>query len=159
MYLVNDKSITKKLLSLVVIAYFVVSLLLQNDTIYLSSNLKNIFSGFMPQYSFMTPIILIIYIGIFKTIKHFKFDNFSENEISSFDSNALLLEIRKYYYMFQNCASLNSITVYADDISATNCTNFWLSGVASSGTFRNLGSATYPTGVSGIPSGWTEVKN
>ena len=64
-----------------------------------------------------------------------------------------------YYYMFQNCASLNSITVYADDISALDCTFYWLSGVASSGTFRNLGSATYPTGVSGIPSGWTEVKN
>ena len=64
-----------------------------------------------------------------------------------------------YYYMFQNCASLNSITVYADDISALNCTTDWLSNVASSGTFRNLGSATYPTGTSGIPSGWTEVKN
>ena len=99
LYLINDKSITKKLLSLVVIAYFVVSLLLQNETIYISSNLKNIFSGFMPQYSFMTPIILIIYIGIFKTIKHFKFDNFSENEISSFDSNAFLLEIRKYSFI------------------------------------------------------------
>ena len=53
----------------------------------------------MPQYSFMTPIILIIYIGIFKIVKHFKFDNFSENEISSFDSNAFLLEIRKYSFM------------------------------------------------------------
>ena len=63
-----------------------------------------------------------------------------------------------YLYMFQNCASLNSITVYADDISALNCTADWLSGVASSGTFRNLGSATYSTGASGIPSGWTEVK-
>ena len=64
-----------------------------------------------------------------------------------------------YKYMFENCASLNSITVYADDISATNCTTDWLSGVAATGTFHNLGSATYPTGASGIPSGWTEVKN
>ena len=64
-----------------------------------------------------------------------------------------------YYGMFQNCTSLNNVTVYADDISASNCTNNWLSGVASSGTFHNLGSATYPTGPSGIPSGWTEVKN
>ena len=63
-----------------------------------------------------------------------------------------------YSTMFQNCSSLNSITVYADDISALNCTADWLSGVASSGTFRNLGSATYSTGASGIPSGWTEVK-
>ena len=64
-----------------------------------------------------------------------------------------------YYYMFQNCASLNSITVYADDISALNCTTDWLSNVASSGTFRNLGSATYPRNGNGIPTGWTEVKN
>ena len=60
--------------------------------------------------------------------------------------------------MFLNCSKLNNVTVYADDISATNCTSSWLNGVASTGTFRNLGSATYPTGVSGIPSGWTEVK-
>ena len=65
-----------------------------------------------------------------------------------------------YRYMFYQCFKLNSITVYANDISATNCTSSWLSNVASSGTFRNLGSATYPTdSASGIPTGWTEVKN
>ena len=64
-----------------------------------------------------------------------------------------------YGNMFQGCVSLNSITVYADDISALYCTTDWLSNVASSGTFRNLGSVIYPTGASGIPSGWTEVKN
>ena len=64
-----------------------------------------------------------------------------------------------YYHMFYDCIKLNSITVFADNISATNCTADWLSGVASTGTFRNLGSATYPTNSpSGIPSGWTEVK-
>jgi hypothetical protein len=61
--------------------------------------------------------------------------------------------------MFSGCAYLNSLTVYADDISASNCTKDWLNNVASSGTFRNLGSATYTSGASGIPSGWTEVKN
>ena len=64
-----------------------------------------------------------------------------------------------YGNMFQGCVSLNSITVYADDISALYCTTDWLSNVASSGTFRNLGSATYSRDASGIPSGWTEVKN
>ena len=65
-----------------------------------------------------------------------------------------------YKYIFYRCENLNSITVYADDISATNCTTDWLYGVASSGTFHNLGSATYTTdSTSGIPSGWTEVKN
>ena len=64
-----------------------------------------------------------------------------------------------YREMFWNCASLNSITVYANDVSATDYTYNWLLGVASSGTFRNLGSATYSRGASGIPTGWTEVKN
>ena len=72
---------------------------------------------------------------------------------------ATTLEKYCYYNMFRYCSSLNSITVYADDISATNCTSNWLSGVAAKGTFHNLGTAIYPTGPSGIPSGWTEIKN
>ena len=71
---------------------------------------------------------------------------------------AKTLEEYCYYYMFYGCRKLNSITVFADDISASSCIDNWLSGVASTGTFINFGSATYPTGSSGIPSGWTEVK-
>ena len=61
-----------------------------------------------------------------------------------------------YKYMFYGCSKLNSITVYADDISATRCTTNWLSNVASSGTFNNMGFAPFETGASGVPSGWTE---
>ena len=61
-----------------------------------------------------------------------------------------------YKYMFNGCSKLNSITVYADNISATDCTTNWLSGVASSGTFNNMGFAPFETGASGVPSGWTE---
>jgi hypothetical protein len=64
-----------------------------------------------------------------------------------------------YTYMFTGCTSLNDVTIYANDISATGCLNGWLSVVASSGTFHNLGSATYPSGGDGIPKGWTEVKS
>ena len=65
-----------------------------------------------------------------------------------------------YKYIFYRCENLNSIIVYADDISATDCTKYWLYGVASSGTFHNLGTAIYEkNSTSGIPSGWTEVKN
>ena len=64
-----------------------------------------------------------------------------------------------YRELFYGCSKLNSLTVYADYNSSLDCTTDWLYGVASSGTFRNLGTATYPTGPSGIPSGWTEVKN
>ena len=60
-----------------------------------------------------------------------------------------------YTHMFQNCTSLNNVTTYADDISASLCLDDWLDNVAATGTFNNLGSAVYPSGASGIPSGWT----
>ncbi len=64
-----------------------------------------------------------------------------------------------YVNMFRDCSSLNSITIYANDISAANSLNTWVQGVAATGTFNNLGSATYtPNSVNGIPAGWTEVK-
>ena len=61
-----------------------------------------------------------------------------------------------YTQMFQGCTSLNEVTIYADDISATSCLFTWLKNVAATGDFYNLGSATYPSGASGIPTGWTE---
>lgn len=65
-----------------------------------------------------------------------------------------------YRSTFQGCSKLNNITVYADDISATNCTFRWLYNVASEGIFNNYGSATYTVdSPSGIPTGWVENKN
>ena len=65
-----------------------------------------------------------------------------------------------YRELFYGCSKLNSLTVYANYNSSLDCTTDWLYGVASSGTSRNLGTATYETdSPSGIPTGWTEVKN
>ena len=73
---------------------------------------------------------------------------------------ASTLVLTCYFQMFQGCTSLNSVTIYANDISATYSLNNWLSGVASTGTFYNYGSATYPTNSpQGIPRGWTEVRS
>ena len=64
-----------------------------------------------------------------------------------------------YCGMFDSCVSLTSIRVYADYNSASDCTTDWLKDVAPTGTFYNLGSATYTSSsVSGIPSGWTEAR-
>jgi hypothetical protein len=57
--------------------------------------------------------------------------------------------------MFKDCTSLNNVTVYFNDISANGMWN-WLDGVAATGDFYNLGGATYTSGASGIPTGWTE---
>lgn len=61
-----------------------------------------------------------------------------------------------YERMFSGCESLSEITIYADDISAFNCLNDWLYGVASEGQFHNLGTAIFDGGgSSGCPINWT----
>ena len=59
-----------------------------------------------------------------------------------------------YFQMFKGCTILNEITMLATDINATNCLTDWVDGVATTGTFTKAASASLPTGVSGIPSGW-----
>ena len=65
-----------------------------------------------------------------------------------------------YYYMFYGCKKLNYIKMLATDISASNCLSSWVSVVASTGTFvKHPDMTTLPTGISGIPSGWTVVND
>ena len=65
-----------------------------------------------------------------------------------------------YSGMFRSCRSLNKITCLATDISAMDATNNWLNGVAASGTFtKDVNMASWTTGNSGIPSGWTVVNH
>ena len=60
-----------------------------------------------------------------------------------------------YNNMFNGCSNLSSVTCLATtNIDDYNCSN-WLNGVATNGTFTKAAGATWPTGVSGIPSGWT----
>ena len=62
-----------------------------------------------------------------------------------------------YYYMFYACSSLKYIKCLATDISATYCTNNWVQGVSSTGTFIKAASMTgWPRNNSGIPPYWTE---
>lgn len=68
---------------------------------------------------------------------------------------ATTLVERCYASMFRR-ARVKSVTTYANDISANDCLNNWLDDVPATGDFYNLGGATYPSGVSGIPTGWTE---
>jgi hypothetical protein len=48
----------------------------------------------------------------------------------------------------------------ATDISASSCLYIWVNNVASSGTFvKHPDMTSLPSGVSGIPSGWTVVND
>ena len=62
-----------------------------------------------------------------------------------------------YQWMFKGCTSLNYIKCLATNISARNCTNGWVDGVASNGTFvKALSMTSWTTDYySGIPKGWT----
>lgn len=64
-----------------------------------------------------------------------------------------------YQHMFSGCTNLNYIKMLATDISAINCLNNWVNGVASTGTFVKAASmASLPSGIygkNGIPNGWS----
>ena len=63
-----------------------------------------------------------------------------------------------YGYMFDGCTSLNYIKCLATNISERNCTNNWVNGVSSTGTFVKPSSmASWTEGINGIPSGWTVI--
>ena len=63
-----------------------------------------------------------------------------------------------YSAMFRGCSNLSSITMLATNISASNALTNWVSGVAASGTFKKKADVSIPSGISGIPSGWTVVE-
>ena len=74
------------------------------------------------------------------------------------DLSATTLVEYCYQYMFHGCTSLNYIKCLATDISATYCTDIWVSNVAGTGTFvKNPNMNNWTEGSSGIPKGWTVI--
>ena len=58
--------------------------------------------------------------------------------------------------MFYNCTSLNYIKCLATDISASNCTSYWVFNVSLDGTFvKSAEMNSWDIGASNIPDGWT----
>jgi hypothetical protein len=63
-----------------------------------------------------------------------------------------------YALMFSGCTSLNYIKCLATNISASSSRNYWVDGVAATGTFvknPSMSESTWGRGVHGIPSNWT----
>ncbi len=72
------------------------------------------------------------------------------------DLPAVTLATRSYYYMFYGCSRLNYVKAMFTTTPGSNYTYYWLSGVASTGTFVKNSAATWTnTGSSAIPTGWT----
>ena len=61
-----------------------------------------------------------------------------------------------YQGVFYGCSNLNTITLDYTGNFSTDYFNYWVYGVASTGTFYYNGTDT-TTGVSAIPSGWTKL--
>ena len=62
-----------------------------------------------------------------------------------------------YTRMFSGCTNFLVIRVLCTDHSASNCLNNWLSGVSAFGQFYKKQNASFSSGASGIPSGWTVI--
>lgn len=64
-----------------------------------------------------------------------------------------------YQYMFSGCTSLNYVKALFTTAPSSTYTNDWLSGVAATGTFVKADGASWDvTGTSGVPSGWTVIR-
>ena len=59
-------------------------------------------------------------------------------------------------YMFNGCTSLNYIKCLVDDVAYIG-RQYWVRGVSRTGTFVKSTNATWTTGDSGIPNGWTVI--
>ena len=61
-----------------------------------------------------------------------------------------------YYGMFTSCSSLNYIKAMFTTTPSNSYTRYWVTGVASTGTFVKNSAATWNvTGTNGVPTGWT----
>lgn len=63
-----------------------------------------------------------------------------------------------YAFMFNGCTALTEIRIQATDISAENALLNWTNDVAPEGTFICRAGTEFPLGASGIPKGWTVVR-
>lgn len=83
----------------------------------------------------------------------FMFRSCSNLENAPLLPNTTLVEAC-YNGMFQDCTKLKDVKCLATNPSASFTPN-WLNGVAATGTFVKNPTATWETGVAGIPNGWT----
>lgn len=74
------------------------------------------------------------------------------NLIAAPELPATTLVSNCYKNLFLNCRNINYVKCLATTLAGLGS---WLNGVSSTGTFVKKAGVTWPTGVSGIPSGWT----
>jgi len=95
------------------------------------------------------------------TLATYCYTNFFMNDTKLIESPILpapaLLE-QSYYGMFYGCSALKKITCYATTgINTNKSTESWVYGAptGNTGNFYKASSVSWPSGVNGIPTGWT----
>ena len=112
LFFYHSKEIRLKICVIFPLAYFIISLLLQNETIFIfNDNLKAIMSGFLTQYSFISPLIIVLYLlihYIYNYIIHKKYD---EEALKAIDIESFKRDIRTNSYIL--AISLISLLMYS----------------------------------------------
>lgn len=85
---------------------------------------------------------------------YFGMFNMCESLVNAPDLPAETLPASAYTSMFQQCPNVKYIKCLATDISASNCTKEWVSGVSSIGDFYYTNGVSWPTGINGKPANW-----
>lgn len=81
--LINSEKTSIKFLSILPISYFVIFLLIQSNIIVIDNvNFIKVLSGFAPQYSFVTPIILVLY-SLLVAFRNYYFNNKLGNTVTA----------------------------------------------------------------------------
>ena len=124
LFLFNQKDPRVKFLALAPILYFVVSLLFQNETVYIYNDvIKGILSGFLAQYSFVSPLIIILFLTIsyiYNVVINSKFD---EETLANIDQMSFRRDIRINSYVIAITALsllMYSLTYFVTDASVLN---------------------------------------
>ena len=124
LFLFNQKDPRVKFLALAPILYFVVSLLFQNETIYIYNDvIKGILSGFLTQYSFVSPLIIVLFLTIsyiYNVVINSKFD---EKTLANIDQISFRRDVRINSYVIAITALsllMYALTYFVNDASVLN---------------------------------------
>lgn len=92
------------------------------------------------------------------TINDYCYDGMFNSCTSLVSAPVLVASVLKPYCyegIFNGCTALQRIESHAVDITATQALHEWVGGVNANGIFLKKRGVNYPSGNSGIPTGWT----
>ena len=112
------------------------------NRLFIESNVKTVSPDFLPATT------------ITEGCYYMMFDGCKELENAP-ELPATKLSKSCYAFMFDDCLKLSYMKCLARNITATDALKYWLLGVAQTGTFVKRSGVSYPSGISGIPKGWT----